>query len=89
MAAVNEKNRLNMLSEQTKDRLNRASKLTTGNITKRTDWWFDTFSGLADEAVRWAQTVSAIKLGIDNLIGDIFIASASVSYAGPFTGVFR
>ncbi|XXQ39846.1 AAA+ ATPase domain-containing protein [Plasmodiophora brassicae] len=73
-AAVNEKNRLNALSEQTKDRLGRASKLTTG---------------LADEAVRWEVTAAALKGGIDNVVGDVFLASATVSYSGPFTGAFR
>ena len=60
--------------EQTKKRLQRAEALT---------------SLLADEGKRWIETVKDLEIEIVNLIGDVFISSAQISYCGPFTGQFR
>ena len=46
-------------------------------------------SGLADESVRWKETVETLKSDLGVLLGNAFLASASISYYGPFTGVFR
>jgi dynein heavy chain, axonemal len=44
---------------------------------------------LADEGVRWGQTVGVIQGKIDRLVGDIFISCACISYYGAFTGEYR
>jgi dynein heavy chain len=44
---------------------------------------------LADEGVRWAETVETISEKIDRLVGDIFISCACISYYGAFTGEYR
>jgi dynein heavy chain len=43
----------------------------------------------ADEAARWKITVEALGGEIENLFGDVFLATASISYNGPFTGIYR
>lgn len=45
--------------------------------------------GLADEQVRWRETVQALAEDLNMLIGNIFVAGASVAYYGPFSGVYR
>lgn len=71
---VNEKERLENEAAVTKGRLQRADVLTMG---------------LADEGVRWRETVVGIRQEIVNLTGDVFLSSAAISYYGPFTGVYR
>ena len=43
----------------------------------------------ADEAKRWAETVSTLGVEIENLVGDVFLSAAAISYNGPFTGPYR
>jgi len=43
----------------------------------------------ASEAERWARTVDELGISIVNLIGDVFLAAAAISYNGPFTGPYR
>jgi len=69
-----EKKRLVEETNLTKKRLERATKLT---------------SGLATEQVRWKKDRDLLVLGQDKLIGDMFLCAGSVSYVGPFTGVYR
>mmetsp|Transcript_1422 Transcript_1422/g.4304 ORF Transcript_1422/g.4304 Transcript_1422/m.4304 type:complete len:1452 (+) Transcript_1422:2-4357(+) len=69
-----EKERFESEAALTKARLQRADILTLG---------------LADEGVRWRETVASIKQEITNLTGDVFLSSAAISYYGPFTGVYR
>ena len=69
-----EKKRLIEETNLTKKRLERATKLT---------------SGLATEQVRWKKDRDALIKGADTLIGDMFLSAGSVSYVGPFTGVYR
>jgi len=71
---VSEKERLENEAAVTKGRLQRADVLTLG---------------LADEGVRWRETVGTIRTEIVNLTGDVFLSSAAISYYGPFTGVYR
>jgi dynein heavy chain len=71
---VSEKEKLENEAEVTKGRLQRADVLTLG---------------LADEGVRWRETVGTIRQEIVNLTGDVFLSSAAISYYGPFTGVYR
>ena len=44
---------------------------------------------LADEGVRWAETVKVIQADIEKLVGNVFISSACISYYGAFTGEYR
>ena len=58
----------------TSDRLVRAEELT---------------HGLADEQVRWKETVETLGQEIKLVMGNVFIAASSVAYYGPFTGTYR
>uniref|UniRef100_A0A0G4I0U0 Uncharacterized protein n=1 Tax=Chromera velia CCMP2878 TaxID=1169474 RepID=A0A0G4I0U0_9ALVE len=69
-----EKNRLIAEADLTEQRLKRAGQLT---------------SGLADEAVRWKDTVEVLGTQLTCAIGDVFLSSGCISYYGPFTGVYR
>jgi len=44
---------------------------------------------LADEGQRWMETVESLKESSEYFIGNVFIAAASLSYLGPFTGAYR
>ena len=44
---------------------------------------------LADEGVRWKNTVENIQGEIERLVGNVFISCACISYFGAFTGTFR
>jgi dynein heavy chain len=45
--------------------------------------------GLEGEKVRWTDTVKTLGDKITLLIGDCLVASGMVSYAGPFTSLYR
>jgi dynein heavy chain len=45
--------------------------------------------GLADEHIRWKETVKILEASRVFILGDAFIASAFISYLGPFTGSYR
>ncbi|KAI8731624.1 dynein heavy chain 6, axonemal isoform X4, partial [Biomphalaria glabrata] len=55
-------------------RLKRSSKLTTA---------------LADEQVRWEESVAIFDIQLKNVVGDVFIAAACVAYYGAFTSTYR
>ncbi len=61
-------------AELCEKRLVRAGKLT---------------SALGDEAIRWGETAEVISKNLERLVGDVFLASACVSYYGAFTGQYR
>ena len=44
---------------------------------------------LADEGVRWKETVATLEVEIENLVGDVFLSCACISYFGGFTGGYR
>jgi dynein heavy chain len=46
-------------------------------------------NGLSDENVRWSNNVVSFKKEVITMIGDALIASAFVSYIGPFSFRFR
>uniref|UniRef100_A0A8D3AZ06 Dynein, axonemal, heavy chain 6 n=1 Tax=Scophthalmus maximus TaxID=52904 RepID=A0A8D3AZ06_SCOMX len=58
----------------TNARLTRAGKLT---------------SALADEQVRWEESVALFEQEIINVVGNVFIAAACVAYYGAFTSHYR
>ncbi|KAF0719522.1 Aste57867_966 [Aphanomyces stellatus] len=69
-----EKKRLVSESELTKERLKRAEKLTVG---------------LADELIRWKASMEKMISDELNLVGDVFLSAATISYLGPFDCTFR
>ena len=72
--AVSTKESLIKESNLTKARLIRAEQLT---------------SGLANEQVRWTASVKNLRKGLDDLVGDVFLSAACISYYGAFTGNYR
>lgn len=44
---------------------------------------------LADEGVRWKETVEVIVGDIERLVGNVFLSCACISYFGAFTGQYR
>ena len=46
-------------------------------------------NALASENVRWAENILSMEADKELLTGDVLLASAFVSYVGPFTKVFR
>lgn len=44
---------------------------------------------LADEGVRWKDTVKVLAAQIERLVGDVFLSCACISYFGGFSGVYR
>ncbi|XP_036957739.1 dynein heavy chain 1, axonemal isoform X2 [Acanthopagrus latus] len=44
---------------------------------------------LADEKVRWKETVQHLDYMINNVAGDVLLSAAYVAYLGPFTGEYR
>ena len=44
---------------------------------------------LADEGVRWKETVEVLAEELVNLVGDVFLSCACISYFGGFTGTYR
>lgn len=44
---------------------------------------------LADEGIRWTETVAGLEVEIKDLVGNVFLSCACISYFGAFTGVYR
>ncbi|KAL4237693.1 Dynein heavy chain 14 [Mactra antiquata] len=44
---------------------------------------------LADEKVRWAESVNELDFKLQGIVGDSLIASSSICYLGPFTAKYR
>ena len=40
---------------------------------------------LADEGIRWKEQIEMLAINIQELIGDIFLSTAIISYLGAFT----
>lgn len=74
---VDTQNELKNLQDQAElceKRLVRAGKLT---------------SALGDEAVRWTETAEQLREKMVQLVGDVFLSAAMISYCGAFTGPYR
>lgn len=41
--------------------------------------------GLADEKVRWKETVQQLEYMVNNVAGDVLLSAGYVAYLGPFT----
>ncbi|CAG5121595.1 unnamed protein product, partial [Candidula unifasciata] len=72
--SVAEKMKLERNIATTAGRLKRSSKLTTA---------------LADEQIRWKESVVQFEVQINNVVGDVFISAACVAYYGAFTASYR
>ena len=72
--SVKEKNKLAQEANTLEAKLDRAEKLV---------------NGLSSEYTRWTHTISALKDHSECLLGDVLVASAFLSYAGPFEASFR
>uniref|UniRef100_A0A8C4W521 Dynein axonemal heavy chain 1 n=1 Tax=Gopherus evgoodei TaxID=1825980 RepID=A0A8C4W521_9SAUR len=73
-SCIAKKEELEMKCELCEQRLGRADKL---------------INGLADEKVRWQDTVQNLDYMINNVAGDVLISAGFVAYLGPFTGQYR
>ena len=73
-SSVAEKKKLEHSMQQTASRLKRASKLTTA---------------LADEQVRWSESIKVFDGELEHVVGDVFIAAACVAYFGAFPSQYR
>ncbi|XP_071611851.1 dynein axonemal heavy chain 1 [Heliangelus exortis] len=71
---IAKKEELEMKCEQCQQRLVRADTL---------------INSLADEKVRWQDTVKNLDYKINNITGDLLVAAGFVAYLGPFTGHYR
>jgi len=72
--SVSEKKKLEHGMAQTSSRLKRASKLTTA---------------LADEQVRWQESIGVFDKELNCITGNVFISAASVAYYGAFPSNYR
>ena len=71
---LKQKEELKEKAEHTEKMLDRAFKLVTG---------------LAGERIRWEQTVQDLEEKMGYLVGDVLVASAFLSYCGPFLSNYR
>mmetsp|Transcript_25005 Transcript_25005/g.85566 ORF Transcript_25005/g.85566 Transcript_25005/m.85566 type:complete len:4525 (+) Transcript_25005:136-13710(+) len=74
MKATEDKNAAVAQAEKTKAKANLADRLV---------------NGLAGENKRWSETIEKFGVAEGKLVGDVLLAAAFVSYAGPFTTKFR
>jgi dynein heavy chain len=44
---------------------------------------------LADEGIRWEETLEELGKSSEKIIGNVFLSAAAISYLGPFTGLYR
>lgn len=44
---------------------------------------------LADEQIRWTESVGKLDKLIDDLVGNVFLSAACVAYYGAFTSTYR
>jgi dynein heavy chain len=72
--SIKEKETLRKEAEELELKLDRAEKLV---------------NGLSGERARWEISIRDYETDLTNLVGDVLIAAAFLSYAGPFTSEFR
>jgi hypothetical protein len=72
--SVGQKNKLREEAEGLEAKLNRADQLV---------------KGLSGEYTRWQNSIGGFRAAIADLVGDCLVASAFLSYAGPFDTTYR
>ncbi|XP_052105827.1 dynein axonemal heavy chain 6-like isoform X2 [Mytilus californianus] len=82
---------LNMLQDRYTESVNqreslKQEKITTGLRLQRAAVLID---ALANEKVRWQESVKTLELKLQGLVGDTLVAAASVAYIGPYTAKYR
>jgi dynein heavy chain len=45
--------------------------------------------GLGGEKIRWTESVKALTAQLENVVGDVVVASGAIAYLGPFTPNYR
>eukprot|EP00668_Euglena_longa_P046636 GGOE01062321.1.p1 GENE.GGOE01062321.1~~GGOE01062321.1.p1 ORF type:complete len:2198 (+),score=861.46 GGOE01062321.1:644-6595(+) len=83
--------KVQMLEKQTEEKLAEKKKLkedaeATESKLKRAE---EIVGGLGGEKDRWSESIKKYEAAILNLTGDSLLASAFVSYAGPFNSEYR
>ena len=73
-AVKQEKEQLDPVIKQIEDRFSRASQL---------------IEGLSGESSRWKDGISHYNKQLEMMLGNCLLASASISFLGPFTSAFR
>lgn len=58
---------------------------TFGCVTTMPRFPLQLISGLADEKVRWKETVQDLEYMVNNVAGDVLLSASYVAYLGPFT----
>eukprot|EP00762_Andalucia_godoyi_P004499 ANDGO_05184.mRNA.1 Dynein-1-beta heavy chain len=72
--SIKEKETLRKEAEELELKLDRAEKLV---------------NGLSGERARWELSIKDYEADLHNLVGDVLLAAAFLSYGGPFTSEFR
>lgn len=72
--ATQEKNEAIAAAEKTQNKANMADRLV---------------NGLADEKIRWTNSIAEFEITEKNYVGDVMVSSAFVSYIGAFSLPFR
>ena len=71
---VNKKEELENKTDLCKARLGRAARL---------------IGGLADEKIRWEETIDILTKRIKNIVGDLLLSAGCIAYLGIFSGEYR
>lgn len=81
--------KVDKLRKERDDALEEAQKLETllSRFNLQLDNSGSLTSSLENEYKRWSENVTSLTNQINNLVGDIFLAAAVLSYNSPFTGV--
>lgn len=74
--------------EASKKKLDEATQLAT-DMANQIDRAINLVEGLGGEGERWKERISAAQVEATSVVGDSLLASAFVSYAGPFTRQYR
>lgn len=45
--------------------------------------------GLADEKIRWEETIETLTERIRNVVGDLLLSAGNIAYLGIFSGEYR
>ena len=98
--SVSEKNALREEAEMLELKLDRANKLVTGlsgyvavHAMQRV-WVYAhmhscTYIIFCSEKIRWEASILTFEAALVNLPGDVLVAAAFLSYAGPFDTLYR
>lgn len=68
-----------------KEELNKKAELLRIKLERA----FMLVEGLSGEKIRWENTVATLDINFDCLPGDVLLATAFVSYLGPFVSQYR